>query len=76
MEGNAREWCLDGYGEKAYLLSQKEFPQGPAKGTLRVIRGGCFIDMNSFLRSSHRGYLAPDQVLNNQGFRVVVVEGN
>ena len=76
MEGNAREWCLDWYGEKAYLLSQKEFPQGPAKGTLRVIRGGCFIDMNSFLRSSHRGYLAPDQVLNNQGFRVVVVEGN
>ena len=75
MGGNAREWCLDWYGEKAYLLSQKEFPQGPAKGTLRVIRGGCFIDMNSFLRSSHRGYLAPDQVLNNQGFRVVA-EGN
>lgn len=75
MIGNAREWCLDWYGEKGYLLSQKEFPQGPAKGTLRVIRGGCFIDMNSFLRSSHRGYLAPDQVLNNQGFRVVS-EGN
>lgn len=75
MGGNAREWCLDWYGEKAYLLSQKEFPQGPAKGTLRVIRGGCFIDMNSFLRSSHRGYIAPDQVLNNQGFRVVS-EGN
>jgi len=53
------------------LLSQKEFPQGPAKGTLRVIRGGCFIDMDSFIRSSHRGYLAPDQVLNNQGFRVI-----
>lgn len=75
MVGNAREWCLDWYGEKAYLLSQKEFPQGPAKGTLRVIRGGCFMDMNSFLRSSHRGYIAPDQVLNNQGFRVVA-EGN
>ena len=75
MGGNAREWCLDWYGEKAYLLSQKEFPQGPAKGTLRVIRGGCFIDMNSFIRSSHRGYIAPDQVLNNQGFRVVA-EGN
>ena len=75
MGGNAREWCLDWYGEKAYLLSQKEFPQGPSNGTLRVIRGGCFIDMNGFLRSSRRGYLAPDQVLNNQGFRVVA-EGN
>jgi len=75
MGGNAREWCLDWYGDKAYLLSQKEFPQGPAKGTLRVIRGGCFIDMDSFIRSSHRGYIAPDQVLNNQGFRVVA-EGN
>ncbi len=75
MGGNAREWCLDWYGEKAYLLSQKEFPQGPSNGSLRVIRGGCFMDMNSFLRSSHRGYLASGQVLNNQGFRVVA-EGN
>jgi formylglycine-generating enzyme required for sulfatase activity len=60
---------------KRHICSQKEFPQGPAKGALRVIRGGCFMDMNSFLRSSHRGYIAPDQVLNNQGFRVVA-EGN
>ncbi len=75
MGGNAREWCLDWYGEKAYSLSQKDFPQGPSNGNFRVIRGGCFIDMNSFLRSSRRGFLAPDQVLNNQGFRVVA-EGN
>jgi formylglycine-generating enzyme required for sulfatase activity len=32
------------------------------------------MDLNPFLRASHRGYLAPDQVVNNQGFRVVAEE--
>jgi formylglycine-generating enzyme required for sulfatase activity len=47
-------------------------PNGPATGDLRVIRSGCFMDMNAFMMSSHRGYLAPTQDLKNQGFRVVI----
>jgi formylglycine-generating enzyme required for sulfatase activity len=32
------------------------------------------MDLNPFLRASHRGYLVSDQVVNNQGFRVVAEE--
>ena len=71
MCGNVREWCLDWYADKAYEMPFKNFPNGPATGDLRVIRSGCFMDMNAFMMSSHRGYLAPAQALNNQGFRVV-----
>ena len=71
MCGNVREWCMDWYADKAYEMLFKDFPNGPATGDLRVIRGGCFMDKNAFMMSSHRGYLAPTQALNNQGFRVV-----
>ena len=71
MEGNVREWCVDWYADDAYATPYESAPEGPSGGTLRTIRGGCFMDLNPFLRASHRGYLAPDQVVNNQGFRVV-----
>lgn len=76
MNGNVREWCLDWYSEDAYKKSYKEFPQGPATGTMRVVRGGCFVDLNPFLRSSHRGFVEPKQALNTQGFRVVQKEAS
>ena len=62
---------MDWYADKAYEMPFKDCPSGPATGDLRVIRGGCFMDKNAFMMSSHRGYLAPTQTLNNQGFRVV-----
>ena len=71
MSGNVREWCLDWYSEDAYRQEFLALPSGPATGTLRVIRGGCFMDLNSFLRSSRRGLLDPRKALNTQGFRVV-----
>lgn len=71
MCGNVREWCLDWYHEKGYELPIDSYPAGPETGTSRVIRGGCFIDMNPYLRSSQRGVLEPFHALNNQGFRVV-----
>lgn len=74
MCGNAREWCLDWYAEDAYRLPYDEFPAGPPKGTKRVVRSGCFIDKEHFLRSSWRGYVLPTEAFNNQGFRVVQVE--
>ena len=71
INGNVREWCLDWYAEDAYATLYIDAPEGPPTGTLRVIRGGCFIDLDSFMRSSRRGYLKTDQIHNNQGFRVV-----
>jgi formylglycine-generating enzyme required for sulfatase activity len=73
--GNVREWCLDWYGDTAYQTPYLEAPTGPNSGTLRAVRGACYIDKAGFLRSSKRGYLAPEQAINNQGFRVVL-EGN
>lgn len=70
--GNVREWCLDWYSPNAYQTLYSEAPMGPPNGTSRVIRGGSFMDKNPFLRSSNRGFLAPEMPVNNQGFRVLV----
>jgi formylglycine-generating enzyme required for sulfatase activity/tRNA A-37 threonylcarbamoyl transferase component Bud32 len=74
IAGNVREWCLDWFAEEAYKLAFDEYPQGPNTGEFRVIRGACFFDRELFMRSSFRGFLAPDMVVNNQGFRVVCEE--
>ena len=70
--GNVREWCQDWYGDTAYQTPYLEAPTGPNSGTLRAVRGACYMDKAGFLRSSKRGYLAPEQAINNQGFRVVL----
>jgi len=40
MHGNVYEWYLDWYGP--YQKGDAEDPTGPAEGTERVGRGGCF----------------------------------
>ena len=74
IAGNVREWCLDWFAEDAYKLAYEENPLGPEEGEFRVVRGACFIDRELFMRSSFRGFLAPEMVVNNQGFRVVCEE--
>jgi len=73
MIGNVREWCLDWYSETAYQADYETQPTGPETGELRVIRGSCFMDRDSFSRPSHRGYLNPTTVVGNQGFRIVEI---
>jgi formylglycine-generating enzyme required for sulfatase activity len=41
MHGNIFEWCEDLHGEYPFAVTD---PKGPAKGNLRVMRGGCFFD--------------------------------
>jgi sulfatase modifying factor 1 len=72
--GNVREWCLDWYSDSAYQTAYSEAPSGPPNGNLRAVRGACFMDKTGFMRSSKRGYHAPDQAINNQGFRVVIID--
>ena len=74
IAGNVREWCLDWFAEDAYKLAYEENPLGPEEGEFRVVRGACFIDRELFMRSSFRGFLAPEMVVNNQGFRVMCEE--
>lgn len=71
MNGNVREWCADWYSESAYQTPIEKQPSGPLGGEKRVIRGGCFIDLESSMQSTHRGYMNPGESRNNQGFRVL-----
>jgi len=77
MHGNVGEWCQDLYG--AYLGGSVIDPQGPATGSLRVIRGGdwpFWLDIPRRCRSADRNdFYGPDFRLNFVGFRVVLAPG-
>jgi len=77
MHGNVWEWCGDGYYENYYEECRKqgvvENPQGPTKGSYRVLRGGCWDDSAQYCRSAYRYNSSPGYRTNNVGFRLVFV---
>jgi formylglycine-generating enzyme required for sulfatase activity len=70
MHGGIMEWCSDWSGD--YGEGQTVDPEGPAKGSLRVIRGGSWLDSARFCRSAYRLGLAPGSRRGNLGFRLVL----
>ena len=50
----------------------KDDPAGPAYGSLRVVRGGCWATPASDCRSAARRGQAPDAPSDTVGFRVVL----
>lgn len=44
MSGNVWEWCSDWYGENYYANSPANNPKGPDAGSLRVLRGGSWLN--------------------------------
>jgi formylglycine-generating enzyme required for sulfatase activity len=71
MHGNVWEWCEGWYHN--YSAGFVIDPKGPVTGTIRVLRGGSFIDSGSVARSSTRGddlRFTPSDRLSNRGLRL------
>ena len=54
MHGNVDEWCQDWYDAAYYAKSPMDDPIGPATGSYRVHRGGCWIADAGACRSAFR----------------------
>ena len=72
MHGNVEEWCNDWYGP--YDAELQIDPVGPSDGLYRVTRGGSHSTPVSFLRSTNRMAMIPEDKHWLTGFRVVLAE--
>jgi len=68
MHGNVFQWCQDWLGD--YPQKEVVDPQGPEKGTLRVLRGGSWGYNPQECRSAIRRWIGPGIRNSNFGFRL------
>ena len=75
MAGNVWEWTADWYDARYYEKSPAADPKGPEGGTLKVMRGGCWMSGPDSLRVSCRKAELPSSWAPNVGFRCAYPEG-
>lgn len=75
MLGNTWEWCRDWYNLDYYKNSPYENPIGPDEGSLRVMRGGSFLDRAGLCRSAYRRVVPPSSRYRYFGFRLALLPG-
>ena len=73
MQGNAAEWCADGYA--AYPRAVATDPRGNPDSRGRVVRGGNYTETTNDIRVARRIASLPGMTNPQRGFRVVVAEG-
>ena len=72
MCGNVWEWVGDWYQADYYGIGGTRDPRGPESGTMRIVRGGSWVnDDVSMLRCAYRHRVPPDTYAYSVGFRVV-----
>lgn len=54
--GSVSEWVKDWYAEDFYQTSPAHDPQGPSRGSFRVLRGGEWNEKTPNLQASYRGW--------------------
>lgn len=69
MAGNVYQWVADWYGKDYYKESPADNPQGPEKGSERVVRGGSFLESSESIRSTGRDRYEPNYRSFLFGFR-------
>ena len=70
--GNVWEWVSDWYAADSYGLAEERDPRGPESGSMRIVRGGSWVnDDGAMLRCAYRHKVPPDTYAYSIGFRIV-----
>jgi uncharacterized protein (TIGR02996 family) len=72
MHGNVYELCADWFAGAYYASSPRQDPPGPASGTARVVRGGCWSNPAWACRSARRYGDHGTGWMGGLGFRIAL----